>query len=368
MSAQARRRLTAIRNARFAPAPKRNMARRIILLAIMAVLVLTGGTAIAAFAYVNSVSLPKHLGKLIRNEVLGSQNSLILASNHQLLFQSVDRNTGSKTLKPLELNWHNPKLCPQGRHTKSAKFFYSVDHLRVQYLTCNGWGIPAELSNATIATEDPTFYSNPGFDPLSILRAAVQDLTSGQIQSGASTIAQQIAKQFILQDTSPTLTRKAKEIVLAYLLTQKFPKRFILYLYLNGVYYGARAYGVQAAAQTYFQRDVSKLSLWQAAMIAGMPQSPSYYDPYNDNDAATTGPWYSRMLEVLNFLQERGYISRHAETVAEERAAQYHFKAAAGVRIKWADFVTFMEDQLQAMTDPESPKGVFDPYLTRRLH
>ena len=364
MSAGMRPRTTALRKMRTAPKPTPNIAKRLLLLAVLAIAVVISGSAVAAFAFVSGVK-----AHLSAGEFLSSENSVILASNHKVLFQSINAKTGSRVLKPLELNPKNPKVCPQGRETRSKKFFYTFDSYRVQYLTCNGWGIPAKLANATIATEDPTFYSNPGFDPLSIARAALQDLTSGQIQSGASTLAQQIVKLFVLRNSAPTFARKAKEIVVAYQLTQRFPKKFILYLYLNGVYYGAFANGVQAASETYFHRDVSRLKLWQAAMIAGLPQSPTFYNPLNASSISASGQypaWYIRMQEVLNFLQQRGYISQRREKLAAKEAAHYRFHASTS-DVKDADFVTFVEDQLQSMTNPESGAKTFDPYLTRHL-
>jgi membrane peptidoglycan carboxypeptidase len=341
---------------------------RLLLVAACLSLLLMSGGAVAAVALYDSVP-HKHLNW---QELLRHENSVLVDPNHHVLFQTTDKYSGSQILKPLELDSSNPKECPDGKHTHLKSFFYQLGKMRVHYLTCNGWGIPSRVADATIATEDPTFYSNPGFDPLSIARAFVQDVSSGQIQSGASTISQQLVKLFVLHNNAPTLTRKFDEIVLAYKLTQEYPKKLLLYAYLNCVPYGAQANGVQAAAETYFHHDVSKLKLWQAAMIAGLPQAPTVYDPFGRPSRSAFRQheyplWYTRMEEVLNFLQERGYISASAETRAEAEAVRYQFWANTSPQIKDPDFVSFLEDQLVAMTDPDSPRRIFDPYLATRL-
>lgn len=368
MSTHARRRVTAIRGARTAPRQASNVAKRVLIILVLSLIAVSGGAAAAGVVYINGIRLPQ----TNPSDFIGFQNSQILTNNRHLLFETVSRqtNTGSKVLKPLELNPNNRKQCPHGKHTRLKRFLYKFGRSRVPYLTCNGWGIPAKLADATIATEDPTFYSNPGFDWLSILRAAYQNVSSGRIQSGASTIPQQLAKLYILHNTAPTIDRKLKEIILAYRLTQKYPKKFILYLYLNSVYYGDLAYGVQAAAESYFHVDVSQLKLWQAAMIAGLPQAPVEFDPFNSSSLSSSSqyaPWYTRMLEVLSFLNSRGYISQKREAQAERQAAKYRFRQSS-FRIRQPAFVSYVTGQLAAMTNPDSPRNVYDPYLAAHLN
>ena len=361
MSASARRRITALRSARTPARPKANLALRIAIALLFVIILTIGGISAAAVAYVQSVKLPP----LNPANAIRFENSEILASNHKILYEMVDQrqNTGSRIIKPLELRVHNPKQCPNGTHTQEKKFYFNG----VPILTCDGDGIPPILRDATIATEDPTFYSNPGFDPLSIMRAAYQDVTSGQIQSGASTITQQFVKEYILHDTAPTITRKLKEIILAWRMTQKYPKNYILYYYLNSVYYGHLAYGVQAAAETYFHVGVSHLKLWQAAMIAGLPQAPVDYDPFNSSTiSGKFGPWYTRMLQVLQYMHQRGYITQTQEANAERQAQLYKFYQLHS-SMKQPDFVTYAIDQFAAMTtDPGNPQ--YDRYLVARLH
>lgn len=163
-------------------------------------------------------------------------------------------------------------------------------------------GIPMALQNATIATEDSTFYNNLGFDPLSIARAEYDNLATGRVVSGASTITQQLIKKYLLTD-SPSISRKIEEVVLAAELTQKYPKSKILWYYLNSVPYGNLSIGAEAAAQTYFNKDVWKLSPAQCAFLAGLPEAPSTYNPIGNLPAAL-----DRMRYVLHLMYVHGYL------------------------------------------------------------
>ena len=144
------------------------------------------------------------------------------------------------------------------------------------------------LIAATIATEDKDFFTNPGFDLLAMTRALVQNYTAGEIRSGASTITQQLARALLLDPTErydQSYERKAREVVLAYEITRLYSKEEILELYLNENYYGNMAYGIQAAAETYFTTDAGSLNLFQSSFLAGLPQAPSVYDIYNNREA-----------------------------------------------------------------------------------
>jgi membrane peptidoglycan carboxypeptidase len=314
-------------------------------------LCLVGGAGAGAVAYYNSVTWPS----LNSFGSVRFENTQIMSSNRQLLYEMVDPYRGSRIIKPLELDQNNRKQCPNGSQTTKEPVWY----------TCSGLGIPKVLRDATIATEDPTFYSNPGFDALSMARALVQDVTAGQVQSGASTITQQYVKQFILHDSSPSATRKINEIILAYDLTKKYPKDEILWNYLNTVYYGHLAYGVQAASQIYFHVGVAHLRLWQAAMLAGMPQSPSNYDPFNN--PGPNGVWFSRTQQVLAYMRQRGYITHKAETQAEYAAQRYTFYQTSS-SMQYPDFVRYATGQFQQMTDASNNNPNFDPYLVKHLH
>src|SRR5438445_2461007 len=168
------------------------------------------------------------------------------------------------------------------------------------------------MQDATISIEDKTFWSNPGVDVGGIVRAFQANSASGRITQGGSTITQQLIKTRLLGD-EPTFTRKIKEAVLALEATRTFSKQQILEMYLNQIYYGQEAYGIRAAATTYFgQPDLSKLTLGQMALLAGLPQLPSAYDPIQNPDGAK-----ARRAAVLEAMAEQGYV-----TDAEAAAAK----------------------------------------------
>src|SRR2546430_6656558 len=146
--------------------------------------------------------------------------------------------------------------------------------------------IPQVLIDATVAAEDKSFWTNPGVDVVGIVRAIFSDVTGrGSGQGGASTITQQLVKRRIVGD-EVSLKRKIREAILAVEVTNTYSKQQILELYFNQIYYGNQAYGVKAAAQTYFGKsDLSKLTLAEAALLAGLPQSPSILDPTQAENA-----------------------------------------------------------------------------------
>lgn len=163
--------------------------------------------------------------------------------------------------------------------------------------------VSVKVVQATIAIEDRNFWSNPGFDLEGMVRAATSNLRSGGIVGGGSTISQQLAKRLFLSPDQ-TFDRKLKELVLAYQLNQTYSKRDILQLYLNESYYGEQQYGVQAAAQAFFNKNAKDVSLAEAAMLAGLPQSPTIYSPVQNLDAAKR-----RQKQVLDAMVEQGYVS-----------------------------------------------------------
>src|SRR5688572_17288384 len=143
------------------------------------------------------------------------------------------------------------------------------------------------LIAATIATEDAEFYEHPGFDVVAIMRALWENYRTGGQGGGASTITQQLARALLLspeERAERTYSRKAREIILAAEITRRYPKDDILELYLNEIYYGNLAYGIEAAAETYFGKTANQLTLAEASFLAGLPQSPSVYDIYTNRD------------------------------------------------------------------------------------
>jgi 1A family penicillin-binding protein len=159
--------------------------------------------------------------------------------------------------------------------------------------------MPRNLLLATLATEDPSFYINAGFDPLGILRALFNVIVRGR-EVGGSTITQQLVKN-VYERSERTVSRKVSEIFLAQEITRQYPKDTILEIYLNEIYYGNLAYGIEAAAQTYFGKSAKELTLAEASFLAGLPQAPAYYDPYQNFAEAK-----ERQRQVLNFMAREG--------------------------------------------------------------
>jgi penicillin-binding protein 1A len=159
------------------------------------------------------------------------------------------------------------------------------------------------LPRATVAIEDRRFWQHGGVDYVGIARAAWKDITAGKVVQGGSTITQQLVRNLYIGQEK-TFNRKLKEACLAIKLSQKKTKAWILNTYLNSVYYGNHAYGVEAAAQTYFSKHASQLTLLQAALLAGLPQAPSDYDPYHNPQAAL-----DRRDEVLSSMLQAGSIT-----------------------------------------------------------
>ncbi|WP_387467580.1 peptidoglycan glycosyltransferase/peptidoglycan DD-transpeptidase MrcA [Photorhabdus sp. RM323S] len=180
--------------------------------------------------------------------------------------------------------------------------------------------IPPVMVKAFIATEDSRFYEHHGVDPIGIIRAASVAMTSGRASQGASTITQQLARNFFLSPEK-TLMRKIKEVFLAVRIEQLLNKDEILELYLNKIYLGYRAYGVGAAAQVYFGKNVNELTLSEMAMIAGLPKAPSTFNPLYSYGRAI-----NRRNVVLSRMLDQGYITQqqYNQARSEKLVANYH--------------------------------------------
>lgn len=163
--------------------------------------------------------------------------------------------------------------------------------------------IPRHLTDALIATEDRKFYTHSGVDLKAILRAIVKDIWAGEFVEGASTITQQLAKTLFLTPRK-NIVRKVKEALLAFQLERRYTKNEILELYLNQVYFGSGAYGVESAARIFFNKSVKDLSLAECALVAGMPKSPSRYSPLVNQDLAL-----KRRNIVLKQMLDTGIIT-----------------------------------------------------------
>ena len=199
--------------------------------------------------------------------------------------------------------------------------------------------IPPYLIEALLATEDTRFYSHRGIDPRGIARALLTNLRTLRRAEGGSTITQQLAKVLFLTPEK-SLARKMKEILLAFQIEREYPKDKILEMYFNQIYFGHGAYGVEAAAQTYFGKSVDDLNLAEAAMLAGLPRAPNTYSPIVDKERARR-----RRGVVLQRMVEEGFITtEQAEAAA---AIPFDERAFAAVRSQAPYFVEYVRQYLE---------------------
>jgi len=189
--------------------------------------------------------------------------------------------------------------------------------------------VPGHLINAFIAAEDARFFKHEGVDILSIARALIKNLIAGKIEQGGSTITQQVTRSLLLKNPRKTYKRKAREALLSLQIEKNFSKERILFLYLNQIYLGHGAYGIEAAARTYFDKSAAELNLSESALIAGLPQAPSRYSPITHLERAK-----ARQKYVLERMREEGYIDKtieeealNAELQIEEREESSFSKA-----------------------------------------
>jgi membrane peptidoglycan carboxypeptidase len=275
----------------------RPVLRILVLVLALFTLITSGASAATIFFY--GQNLPS-LGDFKHS--FQFQNTRFYSSDGKLLYDLADLSkskTGRRVVEPLMWAGHDSAYY----QAHKQNWLVGQPAGTGPYNRCGTeCGIPPVLQDATIATEDATFYNNPGFDPLSIVRAAKDDITTGHIVSGASTITQQLVRAYMLHP-DPSWTRKVEEIVLAAEMTQKYPKTQILYYYMNSVPYGNQTYGAQAAAKTYFHKNVWQLDLAESALLAGLPEAPSLYNPVENLPVAK-----ERMRYVLRLMYDHGYL------------------------------------------------------------
>lgn len=207
--------------------------------------------------------------------------------------------------------------------------------------------VPQHMIDATVSIEDDTFFENRGIDLPSILRAASDYVRSGHVVSGGSTITQQLIRNVLFDyeyRTERSLTRKIDEALLAIILTQRLSKEEILELYLNEIYYGNLAYGVEAAAQTYFDKPASELNLAEAALLAGLPQAPVDLDPLNPDPDVQRRVMERRKL-VLDLMVKENYITQAQANAAYAEPLNF---ANADIRLDAAPhFVVYTQAELE---------------------
>jgi 1A family penicillin-binding protein len=263
--------------------------------------VLLGALALAAVAYFGLFAdLPSPDALITRSS---PDTTKILDRNGNLLFEVLDPRAGRRTRVRLE-------------------------------------DLPAHLLQAVVAVEDANFYEHPGVDVVGVTRAAVQALRAGQLVSGGSTITQQLARELLLSQIereSRSFARKAREMFLALRLTQSYSKATVLEMYLNEIYFGQLAYGVEAAAQTYFGKPARELDLAESALLAGIVQAPSAYDPLVNLDAAL-----ARQQVVLGLMVKQGKLTQTEADLA--RVEPLHFVAgrSASAMLRAPHFVSYV--------------------------
>jgi penicillin-binding protein 1A len=202
-------------------------------------------------------------------------------------------------------NYHPPALTRV--YSADGKLIEEYAKERRIFVPINA--IPRSLIEAFIAAEDKNFYDHPGVDVLGIVRAAtsnVMNILQGKRMEGASTITQQVVKNFLLT-SEQSISRKVKEAILSYMVSRVFTKDQILELYLNQIYLGKHSYGVATAAQSYFNKSVEELTLEESAFLAGLPKAPSAFNPERNYKRAK-----QRRDYVLIRMYEDGYISKEA--------------------------------------------------------
>ena len=234
-----------------------------------------------------------------------------------------------ETLKTVELQQ------PMQIYTSDGKLIGEVGEQRRIPVKLND--VPQKLIDAVLATEDSRFYEHHGLDPIGIGRAVMVAISKGGASQGASTITQQLARNFFLTPEK-SLIRKAKEAILAIEIENALDKNEILELYLNKIYLGYRSYGVAAAAKTYFGKELNQLTLSEMAVIAGLPKAPSTMNPLFSPKRAL-----ERRNVVLGRMLDQKYISQEEYDAAlkEPIVASYH-----GAQLDFrADYVTEMVRQ-----------------------
>jgi penicillin-binding protein 1C len=280
------------------------------------------------YQYYKIASTLPEIGDL-RERTSQFETTRILDRNGQVLYEILDPNTGRRNYIPIE-------------------------------------NISPNLIAATIATEDQDFYSNPGFDLFAMIRALWENYQTDGQGGGASTITQQLARALLLspeERVERTYTRKAREIILAAEITRRYTKDEIIELYLNEIYYGNLAYGVEAAAETYFGKSAKDLTLAEASFLAGLPQSPAVYDIYTNPEVTLIR---QQQVLVLMFqassLQgcikvsnspEPVCVDPQAATQAADAMKVYSFKPLS-FDSKYPHWVNFVREQLEAQYDAQT--------------
>ncbi len=293
----------------------------------MVVLLIIGGSALLFSYYSIARTLPSV--EDLQNRASQFETTRILDRNGNPLYEILDPNAGRRTYVTLD------RISPM-------------------------------LIAATIATEDADFYEHPGFDVVAIMRALWENYRTGGEGGGASTITQQLARALLLtpeERAERTYSRKVREIILAAEITRRYPKDDILELYLNEIYYGNLAYGIEAAAETYFGKTANQLTLAEASFLAGLPQSPSVYDIYT-NPEVTLARQQQVLVLMYALSQTDGCITvsnsdvpicvdEVAATSAANEMKSYTFNSP-NVTSRYPHWVNFVRSELEKLYDAQT--------------
>ena len=246
----------------------------------------------------------------------------------------------SRDLPSLDSQHRSPLAANTTIYDRTGKVLIAELHGGENRVIVPSAKIPDVLKEATVAVEDARFYEHHGVDYLGVARAVIENLRAGSVVQGGSTITEQYVKNAYVGDER-TYTRKLREAVLAWQLEDRWSKDQILTAYLNTVYYGAGAYGVEAAARTYFHKHASALSLKEAALLAALPKFPSAYSPTTDKKMAT-----EQRNKVLQLMADQGYVTQaRADQLMASKLRVY--KHPPNYNKSLADyFVSYVTDQL----------------------
>ncbi len=252
----------------------------------------------------------------LRERASAFETARIYDRNGQLLYSLADPNAGNRTYVPLD------RIAPA-------------------------------LLQATIATEDKRFYDNPGFDVIALVRAVVMAAREQEVIAGTSTITQQLVRATLLDEderTERSYRRKVREIILAAEISRTYSKDEILELYLNEIYYGNLAYGIEAAANTYFNKSAADLTLAEASLLAGLPQAPALWDPYTAPEKAL-----GRQREVLSLMVANGDVTlEEAQAALDEMAVRVYEMQRPEVVIRHPHFTLTVLQQAEELLGAQS--------------
>ncbi len=275
----------------------------------------------------------KRFGKLVSGALIGTTLFLVVSSFTGAAVWMNSCNLDS--LKPVDVGENSFVFAADGSLLGSIPAEQNRQPVGLDQIS-------AWAPKATIAIEDRRFYEHGALDWLGIVRALYADIHAGRVVQGGSTITQQLVRNLYIKKKSQTLGRKATEACLAIKLAREKSKTWILDAYMNQVYYGNHAYGIEAAAQTYFSKPARRLTLTESALLAGLPQAPSVFDPFQRPAQAI-----ARRDEVLRAMLGNGNItsSQYADAVAQRRL---HLKAGRlYTRIREPYFFSYVREELQ---------------------